>query len=155
MEDFESKKYNIRLLLKNEKEESDKDKNYFIPPSQRKYDWDEEDVKKLINDIFDEYSSKDENKFNPYFIGGIVLSIESMSSEDISKKSLEVIDGQQRLTTIILLIAYLVQVLKFQDKRFSKDYSVEHLAEDLNELLYKKVFNYETYKSEKTNCSKI
>lgn len=154
METFESCKYNIRSLLQNEREDRDRGKNYFIPPSQRKYDWKAHEVKKLIDDVFDVYSKKGENEFDPYFIGGVVLSLESMKGEERSKKSFEVIDGQQRLTTIVLLLAYIIQSLKFQDRDFeclkieNKEIA-NHLLKDLPNLLMKDDFNPNTLKMEK------
>lgn len=154
METFESAKYNIRSLLQNEREDRDRGKNYFIPPSQRKYDWNTNEVKKLIDDVFVVYSQKQKKEFDPYFIGGIVLSLESMLGEERSKKSFEVIDGQQRLTTIVLLLAYIIQSLKFQDRDFeiltSEDKEIaNHFLKDLPNLLMKDDFNPNTFKMEK------
>jgi len=154
METFESAKYNIRSLLQNIREEKDIGKNYFIPPSQRKYDWNVEEVGKLIDDVFIVYSKKEEKGFDPYFIGGIVLSLESMMGEERSKKSFEVIDGQQRLTTIVLILAYITQSLKLQKEEFEllndedKDIAY-HLLKDLPSLLMKDEFNPNTLKREK------
>jgi len=145
MEAFESKTYNIRRLLKNEVDESDRGKNYFIPPYQRKYAWEEDEVKKLINDIFEQLDKKDESGYSPYFIGGIVLSKQSMIGEDRSAKSLEVIDGQQRLTTIVLILASIVQLLKFQGREFlGKGDAAQHLKTDISELLKIKSLNLNT-----------
>lgn len=154
METFESSKYNIRSLLQNTREDKDRGKNYFIPPSQRKYDWNTNEVKKLIDDIFIVYSQKEKNQFDPYFIGGIVLSLESMVGEERSKKSFEVIDGQQRLTTIVLLLAYILQSLKFQDRDFDSLNTelkeiANHFLKDLPNLLMKDDFNPNTFKMEK------
>ncbi|MBF7069543.1 DUF262 domain-containing protein [Campylobacter volucris] len=67
-----------------------------IPPYQRLYEWNKEQIQTLLNDIktkFDE-DKKDENK-NEYFIGNVVVS----KKDD---KYL-LIDGQQRLTTLFLI----------------------------------------------------
>ncbi len=77
------------------------DKNqYIIPPYQRPYSWDEEQCEELLNDLFKAF--EDENTHN-YFLGNIVIA---SSLED--KKRLEVIDGQQRLTTLTLLLKALL-----------------------------------------------
>ncbi|WP_139452070.1 DUF262 domain-containing protein [Campylobacter armoricus] len=71
-----------------------------IPPYQRLYEWNKEQIQTLLNDIktkFDE-DKKDENK-NEYFIGNVVVS----KKDD---KYL-LIDGQQRLTTLFLIGFYL------------------------------------------------
>ncbi|MFK5975934.1 MAG: DUF262 domain-containing protein [Sulfurovum sp.] len=73
------------------------DKNqYIIPAYQRPYTWGEKHCEDLFNDL--ERAFEDENT-NEYFLGNIVLA---SSIED--KHRLEVIDGQQRLTTLTLLI---------------------------------------------------
>ncbi|EAL5740779.1 DUF262 domain-containing protein, partial [Campylobacter lari] len=77
-----------------------------IPPYQRLYEWDKEQIQTLLNDIktkFDE-NKKDEN----YFIGNVVVSKKSVKKDqkDDDIKHL-LIDGQQRLTTLFLIGFYL------------------------------------------------
>lgn len=145
METFKTDTYTIRKLLKNEAEEQDRGKNYYIPRYQRKYDWDKDEVEKLIDDIFEQTNKKTNNDYKPYFIGGIVLSQQSIEGEERSKQSLEVIDGQQRLTTIVLILASIIQLLKFQDRQFEdkKDVS-EHLINDISKILKIKTLNLST-----------
>lgn len=77
------------------------DKNqYIIPPYQRPYSWDEEQCEELLNDLFKAF---DDEETHNYFLGNIVIA---SSLED--KKRLEVIDGQQRLTTLTLLLKALL-----------------------------------------------
>jgi uncharacterized protein with ParB-like and HNH nuclease domain len=68
---------------------------YKIPILQRKYVWQEEDVKELLEDI---ESSLTKDPKSHYFVGGMVFS------KDDGERLL-VIDGQQRLATLMLLIA--------------------------------------------------
>ena len=73
---------------------------YIIPPYQRAYSWTNIQCKALFEDIKKAfYDSEQEG----YFLGNIVLA---KSREERNK--LEVIDGQQRLTTLILLIKVLL-----------------------------------------------
>lgn len=75
-------------------EELSKEKEKFhfvIPMYQRRYAWERKEVRQLLKDL-DEWSDKEE-----YFIGNIVV-------EEIDGK-LNVIDGQQRLTTLYLMAA--------------------------------------------------
>jgi len=77
------------------------DKNqYIIPPYQRPYSWNEEQCRELLDDLLKAF--EDEETSN-YFLGNIVIA---SSLED--KKRLEVIDGQQRLTTLTLLLKALL-----------------------------------------------
>jgi len=145
MEAFRTHTYTIRQLLKNEMDEYDRGKNYFIPPYQRKYDWDKEEVEKLIDDIYEQANKKSDKGYKPYFIGGIVLSQQSMLGTERSKKSLEIIDGQQRLTTIVLILASIVQLLKFQDREPATQQDVyAHLVNDISKILKIKTLNLDT-----------
>lgn len=99
---------NIRLLL------SDKKADFLIPDYQRPYAWSEEQCQNLWEDIFTFAIPEDDaTKFNSeeeYYLGPIVTF-----KNDESK--LEVIDGQQRLTTIMLLLrAFHVSFGNMQDE---------------------------------------
>lgn len=74
-------------------------KRYVIPDFQRPYSWDNEPCEKLWDDIIDFYERK-ETKEDKYFLGNIVINPASETSQD----AWEVVDGQQRLTTLLLLI---------------------------------------------------
>ena len=75
---------------------------YMIPIYQRNYAWEQDEITALINDVYDSAvkdkdntDNKDKNK--PYFIGTLV----TYKRED---NVYEVIDGQQRLTTIYIIL---------------------------------------------------
>ena len=73
---------------------------YIIPVYQRAYSWGESQVVKLLGDIFTSYWDADKSaESEPIFIGTMQLS-----TEDNEK---EVIDGQQRLTTFLIIIKVL------------------------------------------------
>lgn len=73
---------------------------YIIPIYQRPYSWTNEQINKLLRDIFDSYwNLQMEVSPEPIFIGTMQLSL-SYSG----KYEREVIDGQQRITTILLLL---------------------------------------------------
>lgn len=69
-----------------------------IPSYQRPYVWSEEDVIKLLDDIVAASEAKEPH----YYIGTIVSSSLSRSPS-FRRAELELIDGQQRMTTLILL----------------------------------------------------
>lgn len=85
---------------------------FFIPSYQRGYRWTEQQVKDLLNDILD-FAKKDEKKkYEFYCVQPLVVKF--MSSEEKKKNNLsedetwyEVIDGQQRLTTIYIIMKLL------------------------------------------------
>lgn len=73
---------------------------YIIPPYQRAYSWTENQCIELLEDLKKAY---EENKEDGYFLGNIVIA---KSIEE--RNSLEVIDGQQRLTSLTLLMKVLL-----------------------------------------------
>lgn len=130
----------IRSLFTNEYNANDRDKNYYIPLYQREYNWEKKHILKLFDDIYK--LAEDEKKFQPYFLGGIVFSRQSMEGEDRTNVSLEVIDGQQRLTTLSILIALIIQSLKFEGRKFDgKEDFIKDLIEKLTSYTITKRFD--------------
>ena len=81
------------------------DYSFSIPPYQRPYAWTEEQASELLDDIlaFLGDDSDDISKTNPYFLGSIVL-IKS-EGNDAKDAEADVVDGQQRLTTLTILLS--------------------------------------------------
>lgn len=76
---------------------------YCIPIYQRPYSWTEEQIKKFLSDLFLGYWGHDGKLTKePMFIGTMQLTM-----RDELKKEQQVIDGQQRLTTILILLKVL------------------------------------------------
>lgn len=76
--------------------------DYHIPPYQRPYAWTEEEGETLFDDLYDFYQTEQSDN---YFLGSIVLKKE----ED--KPPADVIDGQQRLTTLTILLSSIASCL--------------------------------------------
>ena len=72
----------------------DKGVHYVIPLYQRAYAWEDEEIKQLIDDINDTTGD--------YYIGSLIVAKIKGQEEQY-----EVVDGQQRLTTLYLLLHYL------------------------------------------------
>lgn len=87
---------------------------YFcIPPYQRNYTWDAPQVMQLLGDVYDYFLEACEAKdgaFVEKFIGAFIL-VEKETERQQAKTVYDVIDGQQRLTTLSLVIAAGVKVL--------------------------------------------
>ena len=79
------------------------DVQYTIPVYQRNYTWEKENCELLYNDIV----SSIKNEKN-HFLGSLVYS--TTKRNDI--KSCPIIDGQQRLTTIMLLLKAIDELIK-------------------------------------------
>ncbi|MBM2778991.1 DUF262 domain-containing protein [Helicobacter pylori] len=92
MAKIESNDLNLRDILK--------DKLYYqIPIYQRPYQWTEENCEKLLDDLFFNYEYDRESD---YFCGSLVL-IAIGTDSATNAKTYDVVDGQQRLSTFILL----------------------------------------------------
>ncbi len=72
---------------------------YQIPDYQRPYQWTEENCEKLLDDLF---SSYEYYKESGYFCGSLVLIVINTDSET-NAETYDIVDGQQRLSTFILL----------------------------------------------------
>ncbi|GAA6959869.1 DUF262 domain-containing protein [Helicobacter pylori] len=72
---------------------------YQIPIYQRPYQWTEENCKKLLDDLLSSYECYKESD---YFCGSLVL-IAIGTDSATNAKTYDVVDGQQRLSTFILL----------------------------------------------------
>lgn len=92
----------------------DKKADFLIPDYQRPYAWGETECQTLWDDVFTfAFPDNDKDKFDKdndeYFLGPIV----TFKNED---GKLEVIDGQQRLTTLMLLIrAFYTRFINMKD----------------------------------------
>ena len=84
-----------------------KSPQFVIPIYQRTYSWTEKECRQLWNDIV--RAGRDE-KITVHFVGSIVY-IESGLSQVTHQCPLIVIDGQQRLTTVSLLLAALAEAV--------------------------------------------
>ncbi len=86
---------------------------YVVPAYQRQYVWEQKHVELLLNDILDRYQTAGEK--SEYFIGSIVTSHNSQTS------SYELIDGQQRVTTLFLTLCAIRDALLELQSEVSED----------------------------------
>ncbi|MGN8376263.1 DUF262 domain-containing protein [Helicobacter pylori] len=115
MAKIESNDLNLRDILKDEL-------YYQIPIYQRPYQWTEENCEKLLDDLFFNY---EDDRESDYFCGSLVLIL---ISEDSKKaKTYDIVDGQQRLSTFILLAKVLAALYSERLTEESKDYLQESL----------------------------
>ena len=81
---------------------------YNIPVYQREYSWGVEQVSRFVGDIFKGFWGSNDEKaivLEPLFIGTMQLSYKKRISENEFEQ--DVIDGQQRLSTILCILKYL------------------------------------------------
>lgn len=102
---------------------------FMIPAYQRGYRWTTQEVTDLLNDVHEFIPKQidDSSEKTWYCLQPIVLKL-------IDSENYEVIDGQQRLTTIFLILHYLNQdfIEKRREKLFELDYETRS---DLKEFL--------------------
>ncbi|AZY50870.1 DUF262 domain-containing protein [Bordetella avium] len=72
---------------------------YTVPVYQRNYAWGSEQIEQLISDILDASKEGEQS----YFLGNLVTQQRTLRSA----QGFEVVDGQQRLTTLYLLLSFL------------------------------------------------
>lgn len=80
------------------------DYSFSIPDYQRPYSWTKEQAGQLLTDIEDALDGNGDQE--PYFLGSVVLV------KDAGVPQSDVIDGQQRLTTLAILLAVLRDLTK-------------------------------------------
>ena len=125
---IDSKVLGLRELIKvNEGE------RYSIPIYQRPYSWEEKNIKDFLESIFDAFKEVNEEKckanVKPVFFGTIQLD---RNKDD---NTLDIVDGQQRLTTFLLFLD-LLQRNEIHPKEYidcSKVIKSEKLKEVLND----------------------
>ncbi|MDE5742653.1 MAG: DUF262 domain-containing protein, partial [Oscillospiraceae bacterium] len=110
----------------------DKNADFLIPDYQRPYAWEEKECRTLWDDIFT-FAIPDEGRTefdrnSEYFLGPIVTFE--------NEKKMEVIDGQQRLTTLMLLLrAFYEGFGNMQDKNaISTKQNIEKCLWKTNEM---------------------
>lgn len=108
---------------------SDPKINFLIPDYQRPYSWKEDECQTLWEDFYDfAFPNGNKDTFNndkdEYFLG-VIVTFRNERGQD------EVIDGQQRLTTLLLFMRAFYRVLGGDVGKSSK------IAENLGECIWK------------------
>ena len=103
----------------------DRGVNYVVPIYQRPYSWTDHQIRKFINDILISFwgNNKDSDT-EPMFIGTMQLSIISQDNKQ------DIIDGQQRISTFLLLLKVLQ--LKFPELPELKKLNLNWLETKVN-----------------------
>ncbi|MCR4880722.1 MAG: DUF262 domain-containing HNH endonuclease family protein [bacterium] len=102
----------------------EEDINFIIPEYQRKYAWEITNCDKLWSDIKD---FMDSERKDPYFFGTVIISC---SNED---KEFNLIDGQQRTTTMLILLKALLMKVNEKLINMVDDKDSEPLKNGLKE----------------------
>jgi len=101
--------------------------NINIPHYQRPYLWENKHIKMLLEDFYQHYNEYDRNKYKKYFAGSIV-SVRTNPGDRVN-----LIDGQQRITTLFL-IGYLQFIIA---REISKVMITQNLSTQINDYVEK------------------
>ena len=97
--------------------------SFRIPEYQRTYDWDRDNIKRLLEDCLNGFYYLSNSNNESYTFLGTLILVSERSEPSFDGTSLSVVDGQQRLTTLILLCCALVEEL------FIRETDTHHLQE--------------------------
>lgn len=96
------------------------DSLYKIPRYQRPYKWEDEQVDKLWDDVYESFENGDEN----YFLGSIITA---KPWDDEKSAYVDVVDGQQRMTTLMIMFCVIrdlyptINAEKFDENQLAVD----------------------------------
>ncbi|MBS1649959.1 MAG: DUF262 domain-containing protein [Bacteroidetes bacterium] len=114
----------VKVLNINYKDFIQRYQNIQIPDYQRPYRWDKEKVKELLDDLKEFFIDKPEPDLD-YYIGGILLYNNKQDN------CYEIIDGQQRLTTLNLISYVLTDnIQQGQNFHYNNHISFYHIKEN-------------------------
>ena len=84
---------------------------FSIPEYQRSYSWSEDDVERLFSDCLYGFSQFFKDRGAPAFtfLGTLILKDSKRQESSFTGPSIEIVDGQQRLTTLTLLACALYE----------------------------------------------
>ena len=115
------------------------DKHFVIPVYQRNYDWKREQCKQLFDDLIDISETN-----RTHFLGSIV----SIYHDDGEDREYLIIDGQQRLTTLSLLLLALYKIIdkglletSVNKEQIRDEYLVNKYSKDDKKIRLKPVKN--------------
>ena len=124
MKEIRANAKNLRALLGGAK--------FAIDYYQREYSWTSKQIEELIRDLVEKFYESyewghkrtDVKKYGYYFLGSIIISI-----KEEQEVQTFIVDGQQRLTTLTLILIYIYKLLKdsedkpnIEDLIFSQQY---------------------------------
>lgn len=132
-------------------------KKFFIDYFQREYRWEEQHIKTLVEDLTNTfltaYTPGDPRPavegYQNYYLGPVVFS------QSIEDGKISIIDGQQRITSITLLLIYLnnlqkdhVDTVSIDDLIFSEKYGVRsfNISDEDREECLEALYKNEDYK---------
>lgn len=130
-----------------------RNKYFFVDSYQRGYKWKPQQVKALLDDI-DEFKLERASDF--YCLQPVVVKRTKLVEQDDAQYYWELIDGQQRMTTIFIILSYLNKDrffhLRYETRKESTEFlnQLSHLTENVSETSLSTIDSYyffEAYKA--------
>ena len=118
-------------------------RTFVIPSYQRGYRWSEKQVGELLDDLYSFALRREEKDKGFYCLQPII--VRQLTEEEINdvpyiptktKGVWEVVDGQQRLTTIYILLKFLIKALCRNEEDFKDNYSSKNCDGELYKIIY-------------------
>ncbi len=106
----ESATIELRPIVRLLKDENDEQANYFIPSYQRGYRWNQIQVRQLLDDIWEFIQASDGRPRSSFYC------LQPLVVKRQIDGSYEVVDGQQRLTTIHIILSRLGAMMTMLEK---------------------------------------
>ena len=103
-----------------------------IPIYQRPFSWTEEHFRRLVDDVMDALEGKEDH----YFLGSIIL-------KRIDDVKYEVVDGQQRITALIILLAVARDIIKGIEGLYTVDDATREELKKLRKILQDYIYQPE------------
>ena len=131
------------------------DIHYVLPHFQRAYAWGEEQWKTLLTDIFSVYDIYKDEQPPEHFMGSLVVINDGTQAGTVPVFRL--VDGQQRLTTISLLLCALERLLEGNDAHIGLRRKARRmlLNQDESDALYFKLLPTLKYGDRASYCAII
>ncbi|MDU2201084.1 MAG: DUF262 domain-containing HNH endonuclease family protein [Terrisporobacter othiniensis] len=98
---------------------------FIVPQYQRLYVWQEENIQELIDDLYYAFENKQNSE---YFLGALVLK----RTTEKEFREYEILDGQQRLTTLCMMMAVIRDLIKKPQYKYTLS---QMIYQEENELL--------------------
>jgi len=142
MNDKQPKYYSIKALFCSD--------DYVIPIYQRNYEWGEPQITQLIQDIVDYILKSKESENKPkYYIGSLIAYERKLESGEIY----ETIDGQQRLTTLTILLNVIKKEFSTIDLSWYKKLSLSFDSRKVASNTLSYLFNGESLDNKECNVA--
>ena len=115
---------------------------FSVPEYQRTYNWNEDNIKRLLEDCLNRFYNLSRSNNESYTFLGTLILVNEEAESSFGGTSLSVVDGQQRLITLILLCCALIQELSLRenDTNSLQESTINWIKKEIR-LIRKRLYN--------------